>query len=331
MNNSDSLLHLWDISAAQVPRITVSKRLTDKQTANLEGTVLRADQIVEVLREDADVYCAETGDCILKFRKAVIPDKISADAYRALIKAGRMESDNRGMAAGPPSEEDIRRVVRAEGGSSFVRTGDHRYKIVTKNGRVSKTTRGKRTRGSIVGYFGRTARQPYCRLTAFTQQNFSDFVKAFPMVQSVSEAYRLLMPEQYTLQREAVLKSSSDFIIPDTVFSTVTVNHNFPTALHYDAGDFSEGFGNLTVVRRGNYTGAYTSFPQYGVGVDVHTGDVLMMDVHRLHGNTPMIAKDMKAERLAFVMYFREDVAECGTHADEVARARSTMERRLGA
>jgi hypothetical protein len=307
----------------------VRKILTDKQTAELEGTKLRPEHITTVLEEDADVYCEETGACLLKFRKNVIPANICEAAYESLLGAGRAVSDNRGMAAGPVTDEDILRVVKHEGGSGFIRKDAYRYVIVGKSGRVSKTSRSKRTRGSIVGYFGRTARQPFCRLTAYTQKHFARFKKAFPMVRAVSEGYRLLMPENYRLQMEAVGRSSADFVIPGTAFSTITVNHNFPTALHYDKGDFEKGFGNLTVVRKGKYTGACTAFPQYGVGCDVHTGDLLMMDVHKLHGNTPMVSQDLKAERLAFVMYFREDIMSCGSFKDELRAARKAMEGRL--
>ena len=36
--------------------------------------------------------------------------------------------------------------------------------------------------------------------------------------------------------------------IPETAFSTITINRNFRTALHRDAGDYKDGFGNLTVI-----------------------------------------------------------------------------------
>jgi hypothetical protein len=39
--------------------------------------------------------------------------------------------------------------------------------------------------------------------------------------------------------------------------------------------------------KRGDYTGGETCLPQYGVGVDVRSGDVLFMDVHQHHANLP--------------------------------------------
>jgi hypothetical protein len=76
--------------------------------------------------------------------------------------------------------------------------------------------------------------------------------------------------------------------VADTAFSSVTINRNFQTALHMDDGDFREGYGNLSVIERGQYTGGATIFPRYKVGFNVRTGDFLAMDVHEWHCNTAM-------------------------------------------
>ena len=79
---------------------------------------------------------------------------------------------------------------------------------------------------------------------------------------------------------------TNNFKIPNTSFSTVTINRNFRTALHRDAGDFKGGFGNLTVIERGKYHGGYTVFPQFGIGIDLRNNDFVTMDVHQWHSNT---------------------------------------------
>ena len=86
------------------------------------------------------------------------------------------------------------------------------------------------------------------------------------------------------------------------------MNKNFQTGIHKDAGDFKDGFGNLTVLQNGDYEGAYTVFPQYGVGIDVREGDFLAMDVHEYHANTSIILKDDKSARISFVCYLRNSI-----------------------
>jgi hypothetical protein len=91
----------------------------------------------------------------------------------------------------------------------------------------------------------------------------------------------------------------------------VTTNLNFRTAAHFDSGDWTDGFGNLVVIERGTpYKGAHTGFPQYGVAVDCRTGDFLAMDVHQIHGNTPLIPGDETTERLSLVSYLRENIVK---------------------
>jgi hypothetical protein len=80
---------------------------------------------------------------------------------------------------------------------------------------------------------------------------------------------------------------------------------NFQTTIHKDVGDDPQGFGNLSVIEYGKYTGGETCFPQYGIGFDVRTGDVLFMNVHEWHGNLPIHKEDPEARRLSIVCYLR--------------------------
>ena len=106
-----------------------------------------------------------------------------------------------------------------------------------------------------------------------------------------------MTPDQYALQRKKA--DQTHFRIPDTAFTTITTNVNYQTSIHTDKGDDVEGFGNLVVIERGEYKGAETCFPQYGIGVDVRTGDTLFMDVHQPHANLPMVKSDKETKRLS--------------------------------
>jgi len=321
------MMDLDSIRALPAERVEVSKLLTADQTVEREGKFLERSQIPTIIKgENVDVFCKETGKCLLKLRTNVTPPDVVVAGYNALHEAGERTSYNRGMAAGEHSDEVL--MKENANGRGIVRLSGYRYKRILADGTVSGTSYAKETNGSIVGYFGSDPRFPYCRLTAYTQENFQKFQAAFPMIRSVDDVYQALMPEPYQKQRAVVDASSSDFVVEGTAFSTVTVNKNFRTACHYDQGDFREGFGNLAVVRRGRFEGSETCFPQYGIGVDVQTCDVLLMDVHQLHGNLPFKPLEPKATRLALVMYFREDIQECGTQEEELKKARDVNETR---
>ena len=180
-----------------------------------------------------------------------------------------------------------------------------------------------------------------CRLTHFTRTSFDQFHDGLPFIQRISELFHKLIPDSYQKQFERA-DQKKHLKIPGTCFSTITINRNFRTALHRDAGDFKEGFGNLTVIRRGKYHGGYTILPQFGVAVDVDSNDFLAMDVHQWHSNTPIYEtnedkifnnnlepafKDNpkvgttgiyeKYTRLTFVCYLREKILKCPDSIDQ--------------
>jgi len=91
--------------------------------------------------------------------------------------------------------------------------------------------------------------------------------------------FQSLLPSQHNKQWLRA-NATPEFNIVETAFSTITLNYSWRTALHKDAGDFKDGFGNLIVVEDpknpNKYDGCYTGFPQYGVAVDCRTGDFLV-------------------------------------------------------
>jgi hypothetical protein len=114
-----------------------------------------------------------------------------------------------------------------------------------------------------------------------------------------------------------VEKTSKDFVIPGTVFTTVTVNRNWQTAVHQDKGDLKAGFGVMSVLEHGKYTGGILVFPKYGVGVDMRERDICFADVHQWHGNTPIKGIPDAHERISCVFYYRENMQYCGTVEQE--------------
>jgi hypothetical protein len=143
------------------------------------------------------------------------------------------------------------------------------------------------------------------------------------------------VPERYKIQHERAAGNPA-FQIKDTAFSSVTINRNFRTGLHMDAGDLREGFGNLSVIERGKYEGGFTIFPRYKIGINLRTGDFVAMDVHEWHCNTELTesAEEKKYNsglkdvyrndketgtqgieklfsRVSFVCYLREKLVDC--------------------
>lgn len=264
--------------------IRAKKELGDDEAAALAGTLLTDDAYHTLIDRDCDVTGPD-GEFLLRFRKKVLR---ADDCYTAWknLRSAATQSDNRGIAAGVFEESEIRPNIGKRSGV--------RYYQAKPDGTISNTNRAKTVNSGIIGFFDRNPRIPYCRQTAFNIQKGDQFDD----------------------------RTSPDFLIPGTVFSTITVNKNWQTAVHQDAGDLRAGFGVLTALRAGRFTGGYFCLPQYGVAVDMDSTDLLLANVHEWHGNTPIKPIDLRAERVSLVFYYREQMAECGSALEEAEIAK---------
>lgn len=196
---------------------------------------------------------------------------------------------------------------------------------------TSTTTYAAAVFSGIAGFFDRYPRIPYGRATSFTSHKPDKFAMGFPFLQNLSKGFSELLPKRYAKQKEACNRLDQKFVVPGTVFTTITVNKTFRTAAHRDAGDLNEGFSNLTVVsNNGKYKGGYLVLPEYKVAVNIRPGDLLLINNHEgIHGNTEMIIEDPEAERISFVCYFREKMLELGSWEYETTRKNYVDGRRL--
>ena len=318
---------------SNVKRLFLQKILTDKEVSNLEGTWIDESHIkLPLVKEDTDVYYNDNGiyKLLLKFRKNVISDDlidIGWQSYKDLAKPSR----GRGASAGPINSSGLYWSKRDLVDTKKWSTG---YMI---KGKKSKMKVNNQVASNPVGFYeasNNLSKLP-CRLTHFTRCNFKKYNEGLPFIQRIDQLFQELIPNAHMKQLERA-NLTNNFKIPNTSFSTVTINRNFRTALHKDAGDFKGGFGNLTVIERGKYHGGYTVFPQFGIGIDLRNNDFVTMDVHQWHSNTKLYETDedklfnstLKSEfkdnseigtagiyekytRLSFVCYLREKIIKC--------------------
>ena len=270
--------------------IIVDKDFPDERLEDLMGSKFKPQHMSFLLREDADVYTKD-GQLLLRFRKNVLSTAHIDTFYDNVITHALKKTQTRGTTSG------------------------------SKKGARGAPENNKKVMSNILGFYDKWSigqkhifktlgiQPPFeVHETNFTERNPEKWQQAIPLVRDIDRMYRTLAPSYYKKQR--ALADETAFKIDGTAFTTVTTNVNFQTSYHYDKGDFQKGFGNLAVIERGKYEGGYTVFPQYGVGVDVRTGDFLAMDVHQLHGNVGIVKKSKDAIRMSIVCYLRQDVYE---------------------
>lgn len=270
-----------------VKKLKVNKLFNDEKAAKLKTKYVDESYIKTLIDYDVDVY-DNYNNLLLKFRKNIIPYDIVELGYES-FKGSLQKTEGRGAASGASK------------------------KRVRKDGTVSNTTVGNFVTSGNVGYMDSSAMVRYCRLTNFGKENYELFKSGIPFIEYVDKLYEQLCPNHYKKQKALADATNINYKIPNTSFTTVTVNKSFRTAVHQDSGDFRDGFGNLIVFNDKSYEGGYFVLPQYGIGVDVQTTDALFVDVHKWHGNTEMKLREGFDEifRISFVLYYRENMFKC--------------------
>ena len=272
----------------------LKKQLTDEQAAALKGKYLNDSHYDLLITGDADGYDTN-GKLLFKFRKKAIPMetlKLGVDSFKGSIEL----TESRGIASGSS------------------------HKRIRKDGSVSNITVGNKVESGNVGYMDSNAMVKYCRKTAFAKNYFDKFKAGIPFVEFIDTKYKELCPKHYANQIAIANGTNRNYVISDTAFTTVTVNKNFRTAVHQDAGDYPDGFGNLIAYREGDWTGGYFCLPQYRVAIDLQNTDILFVDVHKWHGNTDFINTDDNFLRISFVLYYREYMYKCSQPQEELQK-----------
>jgi hypothetical protein len=270
----------------------LKKQLTDKQVCRLKGKYLNEKNYELLITQDADGYDTE-GNLLFRFRKNAIPFetlKLGVNSFKDSIEI----TESRGIASGSS------------------------HKRIRKDGSVSNITVGNKVESGNVGYMDSSAMVKYCRKTAFAKKYFDKFKQGIPFVEFIDKKYKELCPEHYARQKAIADGTNKNYVISDTAFTTVTVNKNFRTAVHQDAGDFPDGFGNLIAYREGDWSGGYFCLPQFKVAIDLQNTDILFVDVHKWHGNTNFINTDENFLRISFVLYYREYMYNCKQPSEEL-------------
>lgn len=321
---------------------------SDEEAAALAGTFLSEKDYQTLVRDESTTVYKEDGSPLFIYVKGAIPQSAIKAAYEPLKDAASAGGgSNRGIAQGRG------RIVAKDGKIVALMTEDcTRARPLLDTGVFSNTSYSLKSPSilgllkkynarlelmnsdgtyrdvgtnpdnfGVVGYMDRSARFPYCRLTAYNINNPQRFGAAMPLIHAVDACFAEYVPERYAKQKEAIAKTHPDFYISGSVFTTITVNLSWQTAVHTDKGDYKPGFGVLTAMRKGAFDGCYFTLPKYGIAVDMQTTDVLLVDVHEWHGNTPIVPKG-RFERLSMVFYYRENMLECESPEQELERAK---------
>lgn len=185
-------------------------------------------------------------------------------------------------------------------------------------------------RDGVFGFFDRSigGGQPQpCRRTMYDGALPEELALMSYLAAAVAEVFKFsCVDERWETQFEKASKTPLWTLLRTqeghTPFTTITCNKSFRTAAHIDRGDLKEGFGVMCCL--GDFEGCDLVFPRYRTAVRYREGDVLLADVHQVHGNTPLLTPQGKVplpgrepERLVCVFYYRERMDQCGSSREK--------------
>lgn len=324
----------WEDQGIRHLELTGKGVLEDYEVDALAGDFVDEDHYSFIVSGDCNIYRPPQSDALsmfschegpedrllASFRKGVLPADLCRVAADNLTKAAT-KTDNRGLASGKIDPSRLRRKARGKvvmlGGSGT------RARYLLPDGTMSKVDIANQSYSGVVGYYNSEERHPFCRQTVYTKNYPHRTLNSIPFLEAIDRCFQKQAPHRWKAQKEFVDGSGifpNGWTLGNTVFTTLTVNKNWRTACHKDAGDYPQGFGNLTVLERGVYKGGYTGFPKFRIAVDVRQGDFLAMDVHQWHCNTPIEAVDEDYKRVSVVCYARVKMKSCGGQEEENKR-----------
>jgi hypothetical protein len=206
----------------------------------------------------------------------------------------------------------------------------HDANFIIKN-YISDTNYAQSVMSGIAGYFDRYPRIPYGRATSYTEKHYDTFAKCYPYIHKLNKQFAQLIPGRWRAQNAEANKLDARFRIDGTVFTTLTVNHNWRTACHRDAGDLTSGFSNICGVtgpEGKGWRGGQFILPEYRIAINLQPGDMLLVNNHEgIHGNDELIGDDN--DRMTIVAYFREKMVDLKSYDYEFLRKKYIDERRL--
>lgn len=291
--------------------IRVRSRIPQQELDAKVGKVISDDAYNLLLTGPSRVFMPD-GKLLCVYLPGVMAPVLTPEVYGILHSLRSETTNNRGTASG----------------TRGVQVGQQKR---TYFGHVSS---------NILGAFDPGGTFKFCRLTAWTGKHLPEWERLQPVLQRVAQEMKAHVPDRYAAQMEEIDRTHPDWVVPGTPFTTITVNNTYPTGVHTDKGDLDKGFSSIFTLRRGSYTGGRFVFPEYRVAVDLQDNDLILMDAHQWHGNTPIVCacgerrtsycSVCAAERVSVVSYMRTAMVKCGSEQEEVQRAVAYRERTKG-
>lgn len=118
----------------------------------------------------------------------------------------------------------------------------------------------------------------------------------------MSELYKELDPIEYQYQLDEYNKIDNRFKIPNSIFTTITINYNLQCKPHTDKGNYRQ---KSIILVLGKFNGCSLIIDD--IEYKLENNDFMIIDGSKIHYNTPLI----DGERISLVFYIRDGMSNC--------------------
>ena len=288
-------------------RITLSTDLGEKETfKKWNGKFLNEtsyDKVVTVT-EDTTILkptvSLDGSDVPLAY---IVTNAYPDDEVRNCLMSIEDVTTMRANCSGPIDKEEMKRKGLIEGVD---------YKLRTPNSYYIKTKNAKKF--GMIAY----ANEIHSVMIGYKRGRFTGAIDSSGWVKDNPEKFETLKDiakyneiafDKANSQIYNKQKSFTESFIESEyrigIFTTLSANryHSGQSpkmSAHIDSGDTEFGLTTMCVFREGDYTGAYLTFPRYGVAIDAPDNSVVIADSRQVHGVTQIYGTGQRFSCVAY-------------------------------
>ena len=250
------------------------------------------DQVIRVTEDTAimkPVVSLDGSDVPLAY---VITNAYPDDEVRNTLMSIEDVSTMRGNCSGPIDKEEMKKKGMIEGEHYKLRT-QNSYFVKTKYGKWGMIAYGNEIH-SIMVVYKRGRFTGTLGVSGWCDDNPDKWENLQTLPYWNEKAYEKANPDMFSLQKNwAKEHIKEEHRIKDSIVTTMSANkynekQSRAMSAHIDSGDYPEGLSTMAVFKDGDYSGAYLTFPQYGVAVDIPDNTCALFDSQVMHGVTPI-------------------------------------------
>ena len=234
-------------------------------------------------------------------------------AVRRVLMSIEDTSVMRANCSGPILEEDMKKKGLVKDVDYKLRSPNS-YLVRNKNGSWGMIAYSNEIHSVMIGY-------KRGRFTGGIDASgwTKDHPEEWNTLQNISkyneDAFKKANPSIYEKQKAFCdAHIEPEYRIGGGIFTTLSANRyhvgqSAKMSCHVDSGDLNAGLTTMSCMREGDYTGAYLTFPRYGIAIDAPDNSVIIADSNEVHGVTPI---EGNGQRFTCVAYCDNRLATKG-------------------